>query len=45
VIPVIIRANGTIQKSYRKYMNNITGKHEIKELEKNQQYRALHTGY
>ena len=34
VIPVIIRATGTISKSFRKYLSNITGKHEIKELQK-----------
>lgn len=39
MIAVIIRANGTIQKSFRKYMNNITGKHEINELKK-----ISHTG-
>jgi hypothetical protein len=34
VIPVIIRVNGTTQKSLRICMNNVTGKHEIKELKK-----------
>ena len=34
VIPVIIRANGTISKSFRKYVSNIPGKHEVKELQK-----------
>ena len=34
VIPVIIGATGTISKSFRKYMSNITGKHEVKELQK-----------
>jgi len=34
VIPVIIGATGTISKSFRKYMSNIKGKHEIKELQK-----------
>jgi hypothetical protein len=34
VIPVIIRANGTISKPMRKYMTNISGKHEIRELQK-----------
>ena len=34
VIPVIIGATGTISKSFRKYMINIPGKHEVKELEK-----------
>jgi hypothetical protein len=34
VIPVIIGATGTISKSFRKYLSNIPGKHEIKELQK-----------
>ena len=34
VITVIIGANGTISKSFRKYINNIPGKHEVKELQK-----------
>jgi len=34
VIPVIIVANGTISKSFTKYMSNIPGKHEVKELQK-----------
>ena len=34
VIPVIIGATGTISKSFRKYVSNIPGKHEVKELEK-----------
>jgi hypothetical protein len=31
VIPVTIEATGTISKSYRKYLRNMPGKHEIKE--------------
>ena len=34
VIPVIIGANGTISESFRKYVSNIPGKHEVKELQK-----------
>jgi uncharacterized membrane protein YoaK (UPF0700 family) len=34
VIPVIIGATGTISKSFRKYLRNITGIHEVKELQK-----------
>ena len=34
VIPVIIGANGTISKSFRKYLRNITGKHTMKEMQK-----------
>ena len=32
VIPVIIGTTGTISKSYIKYLNNIPGKHKIKEV-------------
>jgi len=34
VIPVIIGATGTISRSFRNYMSNIPGKHEVKELQK-----------
>jgi hypothetical protein len=34
VIPVKIGATGTISKSFRKYVSNIPGNHEIKELQK-----------
>jgi len=34
VIPVILGATGTISKSFRKYVSNILGKHEVKELQK-----------
>jgi len=34
VIPVIIGAIGTVSKSFRKYVSNIPGKHEVKELQK-----------
>jgi len=34
VIPVIKGATGTISKSFRKYVSNIPGKHESKELQK-----------
>ena len=33
-IPVIIGATGTISESFRKYVSNIPGKHEVKELQK-----------
>ena len=42
VIPVIIRATGTISKSLRHYLSNIPGKHEIKEMIK-PPYWSLHT--
>jgi hypothetical protein len=34
VIPVIIGATGTISKSSGKYVSNIPGNHEVKELQK-----------
>ena len=34
VIPVIIEATWTISKSFRKYISNIPGNHEVKELQK-----------
>ena len=33
-IPVIIGATGTISKSFRIYVSNIPGNHEVKELQK-----------
>ena len=34
VMPVITGATGSISKSFRKYVSNIPGKHEVKELQK-----------
>ena len=34
VIPVIIGATGTISKSFRKYVSDIPGNHDAKELQK-----------
>ena len=34
VLPVIIGATGTISKTFRKYVSNIPGNHEVKELQK-----------
>jgi hypothetical protein len=34
VIPVIIGATGTISKSLKKYVSNIPGNQEVKELQK-----------
>jgi hypothetical protein len=34
VISVIIGATGTISKSFRKYISNIPGNHEVKALQK-----------
>ena len=43
VIPVIIGATGTISKSFRKYVSNIPGKYEVKELEKTAILGTAHT--
>jgi hypothetical protein len=34
VIAVITGATGTISKPFKKYLSNITGKHEIQDLQK-----------
>jgi len=34
VIPVIMGVTGTISKSFREYVSNIPGNHEVKELQK-----------
>jgi len=34
VIPLITGVTGTISKSLRKYVSNVPGKHEVKELQK-----------
>jgi hypothetical protein len=34
VTPVITGATGTVSRSFRKYLSNVPGKHEIKELQK-----------
>jgi len=34
VIPVIRGVTGTISKSFRKYVSNVQGKYEVKELQK-----------
>jgi hypothetical protein len=34
VIPVVIGATGTISKLFRKYVSNIPGNHDVKELQK-----------
>jgi len=34
VIPVIIGATGTISKSFRKYVSDVPGNHDVKELQK-----------
>jgi hypothetical protein len=34
VIPVTIGATGTISKSFRKYVSNTLGNHDVKEIQK-----------
>jgi len=43
VIPVIIGATGTILKSFRKYLSNIPGNNEVKELQKTAILGTAHT--
>ena len=43
VIPVIIGTTGTISESFRKYVSNIPGKHEVKELQKTAILGTAHT--
>jgi len=43
VIPVITGVTGTISRSFRKYMSNIQGKHEVKELQKTAILGTAHT--
>ena len=42
VIPVIIGETGTISKSFRKYVSDTPGNHDVKELQKTA-YWPLHT--
>jgi hypothetical protein len=41
--PVIIGATGTISKSFRKYLRSITGKPDIKEVQKTAILGTAHT--
>ena len=43
VIPVIRGETGTISKSFRKYVSNIPGKHDVKELQKTAILGTAHT--
>jgi len=43
VIPIIRGATGTISKSFRKYVSNIRGKLEVKELQKTAILGTAHT--
>jgi hypothetical protein len=42
VIPVIIGATGTISKSFRNYVSDIPGKHDVKELQKTAIFGTAH---
>ena len=42
VISVITGATGTISKTFRKYVSNIPGNHEVKELQKTAILGAAH---
>jgi hypothetical protein len=42
MIPVIISATGTISKSFRKYVSNVPGNHEVKELQKTAKLGTAH---
>jgi hypothetical protein len=42
VIPVIIGATGTVSKSFRKYVSDIPGNREVKELQKTAILGAAH---
>ena len=43
VIPIRIGASGTISKSFRKYLSNVPGKHQIKEIQKTAILGTAHT--
>jgi hypothetical protein len=45
VIPVIIGASGTISKSLRQYLDNISGYYEIKEIQKKKKTAVLGTAH
>ena len=42
VIPVIIDTTGTISKAFRKYVSNIPGNCEVKELQKTDIFGTAH---
>jgi len=42
VLPVIIGATRTFSKSFRKYLRNIAGKHNIKELQRTDTLGTAH---
>jgi hypothetical protein len=42
VIPIILRETGTVVISLRKYLRNICGKHDIKEIQKTAVFGTAH---
>jgi hypothetical protein len=42
-IPVIVGATGAVSKPFRKYVSNIPGKHEVKELQQTAILGTAHT--
>jgi hypothetical protein len=42
VIPVVIGAIGTISKSFRKYVRNIPGNHDVRQLQKTAIFGTAH---
>ena len=42
VIPLKTGATGTISKSFRKYVSNVPGNYEVKELQKTAILRTAH---
>jgi hypothetical protein len=42
VIPVVFGVTGTISKSFRKYMSNIPGNHDVKEVQKTALMGTVH---
>jgi hypothetical protein len=42
-MPIIIRVTGTISKSFSKYLSNIPGKQEVKEIQKTAILGTVHT--
>jgi hypothetical protein len=42
VMPAVIGATGTILQSFRKFLRNILGKHEVKELQETAILRTAH---
>jgi hypothetical protein len=43
VTPVTIGAVGTISKSFRKYLSSVSGRHDVKELQKTAVLDTAHT--